>query len=153
MSRQKTNTSVTSNSGGMIYILSGFQLGLAPGSCAAGNGRKLTALLTAAHHQDLPTGWARRMGSQPRVNASHVEAMPALRQYPYLFPFREISQTDGALRRHLRRVSGGAGVGELGKGLQHLLLQAFVGRGLSRRSGASPAGGAPAKPSAAGHGN
>lgn len=111
-------------------------------------GREAAALLTAPSGQDLAAGRARGVGPQPRVDASGVESVAALRKHANFFSLGELRQADGAVGR--QPLLAGAGEGELGEGSDHLLLQALVGRDLTLGVAAG-GGGRAADPGAAGH--
>lgn len=122
------------------------------------NGGEVSTLVTPSHHQDLPTRRTRRVGPEPRVDASHVEDVPALRQDPNLVSLRKLAQAYGTLRSHLRRRRRSpVAVRELRELLEDLLLQPLVGRGGLGRAGTAAAAasaktGRASQPRAAGHG-
>lgn len=115
------------------------------GTRARGRGRQIAALI--AHRgrgqQNPAAGRAGGVGSEPRVDAGHVERVSAVGQHSDFVPVGEVGQTDGAVGE-----SGGGigGEGELGEGAEDLLLEALVGLGRrrgrrGRRRGATSAGG------------
>lgn len=127
---------------------------------ARGRRREIAALLAhrGRSNQDPAAGRAGGVRSEPRVDAGHVERVPAVGQHSDFVPVGEIRETDGAVGE-----SGGGfgGEGELGEGAEDLLLEALVGLGRrrgrrGRRRGAAGVGregGESAEPGAAGDGD
>ncbi|KAK9109535.1 hypothetical protein Sjap_017595 [Stephania japonica] len=97
----------------------------------------------ASGYEKAPAGGAGRVGSEPRVDAADVEAVAALGQHSDLVALSEVGEADGAVGGQFPGGGGGGGVGELGEGVEGLLLEALVG---SDRAGGPAAG-----PGAAGH--
>ncbi|GER29351.1 membrane-associated protein TcaA [Striga asiatica] len=64
---------------------------LRPISGGGGIGRwHVPALLAPRHHQNRAAGGARRVGTQPRVDARHMEGVAALGQHPDLLAGGEL---------------------------------------------------------------
>ncbi|CAL5373608.1 unnamed protein product [Camellia sinensis] len=111
-------------------VLSRLQLRLRPPSSSAAALCRLAALPAPRHDEDLATRRARRVRSEPRVDAGHVESMAALRQHSDLVAVGVLLQADCALSSAELRGGGGGVVGELRQRLEDLLLQAFVRGGV-----------------------
>lgn len=89
--------------------------------------RESTALLApGGGHAHLTTRRARRVRSQPRVDASHVESMAALRQRSDFVSGDELRQANGAVGEFTDVFDGV--VSELREGIEDFLLEAFVRR-------------------------
>lgn len=115
------------------YLESGVGIRWRRGGAGAGGGRcrEPAALVTSRNRrQNLTARGARRMRSEPRVDATHVEAMAALRQHSDFVSGGELGEADRAIGE-LHRGFGGRG--ELRERTQDLLLDAFVGGSRRRR--------------------
>ncbi|CAK9163744.1 unnamed protein product [Ilex paraguariensis] len=112
---------------------------------------QITALLTPTHRQDLTARRARRMRFQPRVNASYMESVSALRQHSDFVSSNKFRQANRAIGKFSSVIVTG-GVGELGQRFEDLFLEAFVRRRRLGR-GAPGSAGDPAYPGTASDGN
>ena len=114
----------------MAYLEPGLGIRWLSRGAGARRGGEATALVASRNHQNLTARRARRMRSQPLVDARQVEPVAALRQHSDFVAGGELRQADRAVGELARGLDGG---GELGEGAEDLLLNAFVGGGRRRR--------------------
>ena len=105
------------------------------GSAASSTAHRweLAALLAPRHPQNLPARRAGRMGRKPRIYATHMEPVAALRQNPDLVAAGEFLQANRAFRCRHPLIRVAINVTEFRQRLKYFLLQPLVGKSLPWR--------------------